>query len=212
MQPLGYTEEMNNNYGTIRSLLTSDIEKIIPISSLFLLFMIIGGNFLAPLFPCKLQRLLENNMYIKHILGLLTLIFFVELSNDALGKSLSQTFFSSLLLYIWFILTTTMEAKVFIILIILFAVMYTTNIYINKLDKEANPDSIRLTRFLRKIETMMYYLSIALTLFGVVAYYGRKKKELGTRFDEAKFFFGKSVCQGSGAKMTILDGFLYAIK
>jgi len=189
------------------SLIGQEIQKLLPVSSLFVLFMIIGGNYLAPLFPCKLQRMLTNNMYVKHVLGLLTLVFFVELVDTTTNASLLWTFISSGLLYLWFILTTTMEAKVFMVLVILFAVMYSLHLYINQLDKEATPEAIRLTTRLRQLEHYMYYASILLTMFGVVAYYGRKKKELGRSFDIVKFFLGKTTCKNTGATMGVIEGF-----
>lgn len=204
--PVSHTELMNSNAISI------GINKVLPVSSLFVLFMIIGGNFLAPLFPCKLQRMLTNNMYVKHVLGLLTLIFFVELADVGSEMTLGQTIISSIMLYIWFILTTAMEAKVFMALVVLFAVMYSLRIYLNQLDREATPDSIRLTTKLRKLEEYMYYLSILLTLFGVIAYYGRKKSELGRVFSLRKFFLGKATCKGTGSKMTVIEGFRKAFK
>lgn len=204
--PVSHTELINSNAISI------GINKVLPVSSLFVLFMIIGGNFLAPLFPCKLQRMLTNNMYVKHVLGLLTLIFFVELADVGSEMTLGQTIISSIMLYIWFILTTAMEAKVFMALVVLFAVMYSLRIYLNQLDREATPDSIRLTTKLRKLEEYMYYLSILLTLFGVIAYYGRKKSELGRVFSLRKFFLGKATCKGTGSKMTVIEGFRKAFK
>jgi len=206
MLPLA-SAPINESEMSSNSLISQGIEKILPVSSLFVLFMIIGGNFLAPLFPCKLQRMLTNNMYVKHILGLLTLIFFVELADATSRMSLGQTFASSFMLYVWFVLTTTMEAKVFMVLVVLFAVMYSLHIYLNQLDKEATPESIRLTSLLRKLEEYLYYFSIILTLFGVIAYYGRKKNELGTAFDLTKFFLGKPNCRNTSSKMGVMEGF-----
>lgn len=199
--PVGQTEISTSGY------LSQGLEKILPVSSLFVLFMIIGGNYLAPLFPCKLQRIMTNNMYVKHVLGLLTLIFFVELADSSSEMSLGQTFLSSGMLYVWFILTTAMEAKVFMALVVLFAVMYSLHIYLNQLDKEATPEAIHLTTQLRKVEEYMYYGSILLTIFGVIAYYGRKKTELGRSFNLIKFFLGKTTCRNTGPKMGVFDGF-----
>lgn len=199
--PINRTGESDDTF------LTKGIENILPVSSLFVLFMIIGGNFLAPLFPCKLQRILSNNMYVKHVLGLLTLIFFVELADSSSAMTLGQTLVSSIMLYVWFILTTAMEAKVFMALVVLFAIMYSLRVYLNQLDKKPTPEAIRLTSHLRKLEQYMYYSSILLTMFGVIAYYGRKKSELGKAFDMRKFFLGKSTCKNTRTKMSILDGF-----
>jgi len=211
MFPLGFAPISQTDLPT-NDFISQGLEKILPVSSLFVLFMIIGGNYLAPLFPCKLQRIMTNNMYVKHVLGLLTLIFFVELADVSLNMSLGQTFLSSVMLYVWFILTTAMEAKVFMTLVILFALMYSLHIYLEQLDKKATPESIRLTTQLRKVEEYMYYVSIFLTLFGVIAYYGRKKNELGNSFNLTKFFLGKTTCRNTGPKMSVLEGFKKAFK
>lgn len=210
MQPLGFEDYSLENPSTSWNLrsINQDLEKVVPISSLFILFMIIGGNYLAPLFPCKLQRMLNSNMLTKHAIGFLTLLFFVELT-DVSGPNmpLSHTILSSVLLYFWFILTTTMESKVFLILVVLFAIMYTTNVYIKQIDSKADPESIKLARQLKQIETFMYYASIALTIFGVIAYYGRKKSEFGSRFSFEKFFLGKPNCSGTVTSSTVFSNF-----
>lgn len=178
----------------IEAILSGDLEKGIPISSLFLLFMIIGGNFLAPLFPCRLQNILETNMYVKHILGFLTLLFFVEIAGGSFYGHIDQAFITSCMLYFWFILTTAMEAKLFMILVILFAIMYLTKMYISRIDKQATPESIALTKKVVKIEGIFYYLSLAITILGVVKYYRRKSSELGDKFNFITFFLGKYKC------------------
>ena len=48
---------------------------------IFIFFLIISANFLAELFPCRLQYILRNNMVIKHLFGLFSMIFFVVLSS-----------------------------------------------------------------------------------------------------------------------------------
>jgi Ca2+/Na+ antiporter len=174
--------------------------------------MIIGGNFLAPLFPCKLQRILENNMYVKHILGLLTLIFFVEMTSDIQRSNLWETFGTSFILYLWFVLTTAMEAKVFLVLVVLFAIMYTLTLYREQVDKKADEDSIRLSANLHKLESGLYYLSIILTAFGVIAYYGRKHAELGSSFSFLKFFIGKTNCKGTSGRMGVFKAFRKAFE
>ena len=98
------------------------------------------------------------------------------------------------MLYFWFILNTAMEAKLFMILVILFAIMYLTKMYISQLDKKATPESIALTKKVVKIEGILYYLSLAVTILGVFKYYRRKSSELGDKFNFTTFFLGKYKC------------------
>ena len=49
------------------------LEKItldnIPIYAIFILILIISANFLAQLFPCRLQKLLSTNIYITPLMN-----------------------------------------------------------------------------------------------------------------------------------------------
>ena len=68
-----------------------DIRQIITETNIFTIFifiLIISGNFLA-LVPCKLQDELNNNMYVKHLFGLFTMIFFVTLAAPVKDKTIS---------------------------------------------------------------------------------------------------------------------------
>jgi len=195
--------------------LSSDLEANLPISSLFILFVIIGGNYMSELFPCRLQGFLGKNMLAKHALGFFTLLLFVELTNatgDEDGVDWKTTFTRSLLLYVWFVLTTTMEPSVFFFLLVLLAFLYALRIYIYKRSTKANPVDIKMVAKLRKLETALYYSCIGVTMFGVIAYYGRKKNELGKDFNIAKFFIGKIDCKGSRPDKGAWNSFLMAFR
>lgn len=204
-----------NNPTWSLSNLSSDLEANLPISSLFILFVIIGGNYMSQLFPCRLQGFLDESMLAKHALGFFTLLLFVELTNTSGnddGVSWKTTFARSLLLYTWFVFTTTMEPSVFFFLLVLLTVLYVLRLYIGKLSTKANPVDIKTVEKLRKLETTLYYSCIGVTMFGVIAYYGRKKNELGKNFNIAKFFIGKVDCRGTRPDKGAWNSFLMAFR
>ena len=43
---------------------------------IFILYLVISGNFIGNRFSCKLQKLLQNNMFFKHLIGFMLLFFF----------------------------------------------------------------------------------------------------------------------------------------
>lgn len=215
MIPISFDVYSNDRNDPILSLvnLNQDLKANLPISSLFILFVIIGGNYMSQLFPCRLQTVLEKNMLAKHLLGFFTLLLFVELSNAAGnddGVGWKTVIARSLLLYVWFVFATTMEPSVFIILIGLLAALYVLKLYINQLDKKANPDDIKMVSKLRQFESWIYYSSIIVTIFGVIAYYGRKKIELGNKFNLVQFFIGNPKCKGSIPNKNAWEHFLLA--
>ena len=217
MQPLsfGSYSKLVDDPTLSLSHLSRDLEANLPISSLFILFVIIGGNYMSELFPCRLQGFLGKNMLAKHALGFFTLLLFVELTNatgDEEGVGWKTTFTRSLLLYIWFVFTTTMEPSVFFLLLVLLALLYVLRLYIGKLSTKANPVDIKMVTKLRKLETALYYSCIGVTMFGVIAYYGRKKSELGKEFNIARFFIGKVDCKGTLPDKGAWKSFLMAFR
>jgi hypothetical protein len=192
---------------------SQDLKANLPISSLFILFIIVGGNYISQLFPCGLQTFLERNMFAKHVLGFFTLLLFVELSNasgDDDGVGWKTVIVRSVLLYIWFVFTTTMEPSVFFVLLGALTALYVMRLYINQLDTKANPEDIKTVAKLRVVESWLYYSCIVITMFGVIAYYGRKKGELGNKFNIARFFIGNVSCKGTHPSADVWKNFLMA--
>ena len=81
---------IDNNIVTIERLL-----------AIFIFTLIISGNFLAQLFPCNIQKLLSNNILVKHLFGFLTLFFFGALAFPRLSKNI-EGMFNTLILYVIF--------------------------------------------------------------------------------------------------------------
>ena len=69
---------------------------------IFIFILIVSANFLAEVFPCRIQHLLRNNMLVKHMFGLFTMIFFVVLSSNVSDKNIFKIAKTSFLLYILF--------------------------------------------------------------------------------------------------------------
>ena len=65
-------------FDSIFSNILDNINNIQPNTSPFIILcLLISGNYLGELFPCRVQQLFSKNMFVKHVLGLLSLMFFV---------------------------------------------------------------------------------------------------------------------------------------
>lgn len=159
--------------------------------SIFVLYLIISGNFLANLFGCRTQEALSNNMWLKHLLGFMTMYFFVVLVDNKSKWSDSpraQMLFT-LLFYVMFVLTTRMDYKWWLAFIVGLSVIYILQVY---KDHEKTDDKER-----KQYETYQRYLSYIVGLviiLGFFIYYGRKKAEYGKGFDHLTFLVGKTSC------------------
>ena len=156
------------------------IQELFEYKGLFILYMIISANFLAQTFSCSLQKVLNNNMYVKHIVGFLTLFFFITLTSTPTPTQNTnfdeKIFFKkigmSILLYALFICSTRTNNVFFNIFITLLAANFLIKSYTDSLDPEKFKERIKK---LNKIATYCGRLSIVILVIGLVLYYGEKK-------------------------------------
>ena len=213
-----------------------DIRQTITETNIFTIFifiLIISGNFLA-LVPCKLQDELNNNMYVKHLFGLFTMIFFVTLAAPVKDKTISAVTFNSFLLYLLFILITKVHVKIFYVIAGLLGTTYiavllkeadldkinanasATDVKNNDTMEQAkeNPKNVILTNQLKIYDSVIFYsyiLILILTFIGVLAYMGEKKIEYKKNFKYVTFFLGKTVCKHSTSNIDMIKALRYSI-
>ena len=112
----------------------------IPYEAFFALYLIISSNFLGELFSCKFREFLSSNMIIKHLLcfmtfGFLVILTKIDLEND---NFLYEGILLTLVLYIWFILSTRTHVYITSIIVLLFFVMYIINYRVEYLKQKKN--------------------------------------------------------------------------
>ena len=100
--------------------------------AIILLYLIISANFTAEVFGCRLQHYLKNSTIAKHIVGLMTMIFFVVGTAD---WSQEHDFFKysgfAISYYVIFLLTTRLPFRFLMSVLFLFTLMYYIEIYKN---------------------------------------------------------------------------------
>ena len=100
-----------------------------PLHTLFIFFLIISGNYLGQLYPCKIQKLFTENVYLKHLFGILTLTFFVLLGEPSKSVHFGTTIITSLGLYTVFLLLMNTNVLFFVFSMIALAIIYLIHIY-----------------------------------------------------------------------------------
>ena len=195
------------------------IEKNILSSNLFCIFifiLIVSANFLAELFPCRLQYVLRNNMFIKHLFGLFTMIFFVVLSSGIENKSIFNITKNAFLLYILFILITKCQIYAFLIILLLLGISYIVHITkqteIENDEKTEKKDTEKKYTVYDNIMYVLYILIIITIIVGVILYMGEKKIEYKKNFNYVTFLIGKSLCKGKSPNINIIEAFKNAFK
>ena len=213
-----------------------DIRQTITETNIFTIFifiLIISGNFMA-LVPCKLQDELNNNMYVKHLFGLFTMIFFVTLAAPVKDKTISAVTLNSFLLYLLFILITKVHVKIFYVIAVLLGSTYITvllkeadiitiNANASAIDVKnndtmeqtnENPKNVILNNQLKIYDNIIFYsyiLILILTFIGVLAYMGEKKIEYKKNFKYVTFFLGKTICKHSSSNIDMIKALRHSI-
>lgn len=179
--------------------------------SIFILYLIISGNFLANLFGCRTQEALNTNMWLKHLLGFMTMYFFVVLvdSKSKWSDSPRTQMLFTLLFYVIFIVTTRMDYKWWLVFIIGLSVIYILQVY-----KDHDKTEEEEKRNLEKYQKYLIYFVAMIIGLGFLIYYGRKKTEYGDNFNHMTFLLGKTNCSFNKEPVELTDyqAFLNAIK
>lgn len=176
--------------------------------SLFVLYLLISGNFLANLLGCKIQYLFTHDMFIKHLLGYMTLYFFIiSVDEQSVNKHPAVQMSIALSIYAAFILTTRMEYKWWTVFIVLSMFTYILQVYISN-----NNTSEETKAKLIPIQKFVIYTSVAVVITGFVVYLGYKKIEYKGKFDFFTFLIGKPNCANNyiNGRISTIDAVKHA--
>ena len=167
------------------------------IHSLFVFFLIISSNFLGELFPCRIRKILTDNIWIKHFLGFLTLTFFVVLVEDTKRPKLENILQNSVLFYVIFLMLMKTKKVFFLMCMFFLSVLYMVHL-IHKTESTILSDSFHTP--IVNVSKILFLVSLVLGFF---VYMGERKIEYKSKFDYLIFLFGKPVCRGKSPDISI---------
>jgi hypothetical protein len=166
-------------------------------SSLFILYLILSSNFLAPLFSCKIQNFIQSSMILRHILGYMTMTFFVILANQKNPLPIGKLIALSVGLYTWFIASTRMNLYAWFILLLAIGGCYLLQIYQEDIQRDTENLDENQTKLdgLDLAKKILTGIALATTIFGVAIYFGEKRIEYGKDFRLSTFVLGVPSCR-----------------
>lgn len=149
---------------------------------LFLLFLVVSGNYIGQLLPCRLQRSFTSNMYLKHLIAFMILLFVIEIDSDNY-ETLSELLLNTFIVYLIFLFMSRLNSTFFLMFIISIIIIYILSVYRDKLAKEDKSN-------VNKMLGVLYYISGGILLVGTIISYRRKMVKYGKDFSNLTFLFG----------------------
>lgn len=170
------------------------------IKGIFLLILAVSGNFVAETLGCKTQKLMSENMYVKHLVIILTLYFAIGFTNTDEAKHPFVLFKMVMSIYVLFLLFTKMDIRSTIIVLGLLTLSYVNSTFINYYKNiSPNGEEEETIELLGKIQKTLYVSMTALILIGFTLYYRKKRIEYTSLFNNkwstSKFLFGVNKCK-----------------
>lgn len=171
------------------------MEKQHLLEGLFLFIFIISGNYLGELLGCKLRNLMDENMLVKHFMGLITLYITLLITVDK-SNDMGYLLLVSAVLYVVFIIIsrTTQYINFTIMGILVFA--FLIQVYFDRLKNKKT-----LTTFekymLDSMDTINYviiFILVFLIVIGHLIYIGEQSRSRLEEFKMYYFIVGQKEC------------------
>jgi hypothetical protein len=191
--------------------------SFIPNTNALLIFiLILSGNYLDDLFPCKVQYLMRNNLFMKHLVGFMILYFLTVITIPELRSI--RGIGSAIGLYILFLLSSKINYIAWAVVLFIYAIVYLMNIMVGDLKTrkfKSKKDELKnntIIQHMRRIMSWLIIISIVIIFTGFIYYYGMKRMQHGTKFTFKQFFIGIPKCGYEIKHGSILKPFIRAFK
>jgi Ca2+/Na+ antiporter len=110
------------------------IQDHFPVYSVLLLILISISGYILDFIPCQIKHALNSNIYVKHLIGFMTLVFFVVLSIPVKFKRIYEILKTSTILYLFFILLLKTEIWFFMTVLVILSIIYVLVIRKTEID------------------------------------------------------------------------------
>ena len=165
---------------------------------IFVFILVISGNYIGELLPCRVQYMLKHNILYKHFFGILTMFFFVLLAlPEYKNKGIFENSMIVLFFYSFFLLLAKTHYKFWMGIMFSLSLLYIFSMYRKGLDDGVSKNKIIL------LEKIMSIGILTASFIGVVIYYLEKKMEYKKNFSIYKFVVGTVICKNNKSKRII---------
>lgn len=164
------------------------------LKSVFLIILGMTGNFSDKLLGCKLQKLLKNNIYAKHIMLISIIFFTLDFSKDQ-NIHPKKTFTTALTVWFLVVLVNKMTLKYILTASLLLASIYINRVFIDFYETEDAKFFKKRLEILNMLDNTLRVAFASSIIIGGVRYFIRKRKHYEENFDILTYIFGTITCK-----------------
>ena len=141
----------------------SDINASAILEGIFLIILVIAGNYIAETLSCQTQRVMASNMLTKHAVVLLTIYFALVLANSKHPLHPFNMLGEAIAIYVAFLLFTKMTLEFTAVAFTLLAVAYVLSTFVAYYEHEdrESGDAPQYTEAIRKCRIAMHSTLLA---------------------------------------------------
>jgi magnesium-transporting ATPase (P-type) len=170
--------------------------RMITIVGIFLLILAVSGNFVAETMSCQAQKVLSENMYVKH--GIIVLITYFSLGFASGEENISpmDLFKQAVSIWAFFLMFNKMEMFFTAMVVAMLATLLICKNYITYYQKQGAEKNKEI---INTLTLTMDYLFSAITLTTIVGfglYFKKQHSDYFSTFSYSKFLFGTPKCSG----------------
>jgi len=158
--------------------------------SIFLMILAVSGGFVAQTLGCKTQKLLIENMYVKHILIIMLVYFTSRVFSE--DKNPNENIKTTLLIYVIYLLFTKMNIYFTLLVFTMLCINYILSTYVEYYEKNGIEEE-RVSQF-KNIQEKITIASFVFISLGFSLYFNEKFTEFRKDFSLTKFIFGIVKC------------------
>jgi len=177
---------------------------------LFISFIIIASGYVTQVLPCQTQKFLKNNIYSKHIIGILIVFLFIMLEGgwsfdmeqqneadvDWSNGNVIDSLIFGFLLYSIFLLSAKMKLVPNMILYFLLFLIYLLNTQRLYWKNRKLISEDKNISYIKGIKSGLI-ISVLVFLYGIIDYMIYEKSQYKKKFSIIKFIIGNSKCGNS---------------
>ena len=162
-----------------------------------LMYFSILFGFLGSYINCDLQRMLQDNPYVVHLLGFMCMVY-IYITQDFQMSTLN-IIARAMGMYILYVFATKSKwyfAVLIIILLLIYGIVRREFLMSQQLHtNDGKPSIEELSKDKQRILFIIRLLMLFSILFGMIHYIVLQKKEYAQKFSWTKFFLGTGSCK-----------------